>query len=66
MGLVAAAVDRWLGRAWAGETIVLQTLRLAATIGAALIALAASAWALRIREFSEAAAVLARRVRRRR
>jgi putative peptidoglycan lipid II flippase len=64
MGAAAAAVDRQLAVALPGETIGLQIVRLGMAIAMALAVLAAAAWALRIREFSEATAVVMRRLRR--
>jgi putative peptidoglycan lipid II flippase len=64
MGAAAAGVDRQLAAALPGDAIGLQIARLAIAIGVALAVLAAAAWALRIREFNEAMAVVARRLRR--
>ena len=64
MGAAAAAADVWLARQLPGDAIVVQTIRLAASIGVALMVLAAAAWALRIREFNHGLAMVMRRVRR--
>ena len=48
-----------------GESVAIQVVRLSASIGAGLLVLAASAAALRISEFQEGMALVARRLRRR-
>jgi putative peptidoglycan lipid II flippase len=63
MGLAAAGVDRAVGVWLPGSGIVVQITRLVATIGTALGVLAASAHALRIREFHDGMALVARRFR---
>lgn len=65
MGIAALAVDRALGAWLPGGALLLQIIRLAATIGVALTVLAAASWLLRIREFKEAMALVTRRFRRR-
>jgi putative peptidoglycan lipid II flippase len=65
MGLAAMAVDRALGSWLPGAALLMQVVRLAATIGAALVVLAGASWLLRLREFTEAAALVSRRFRRR-
>jgi putative peptidoglycan lipid II flippase len=64
MGAAAAAADVWFARIVPGEALVLQALRLAAVIGIALAVLAGAAWILRVRELSEASAMVMRRLRR--
>ena len=64
MGITALLVDRTLRSLMPGADVVLQVLRLGTAIGAALLALTATARALRIREFDEAFAMVARRFRR--
>jgi putative peptidoglycan lipid II flippase len=62
---VAAAGAHWLMARWLpGETILLQAIRLAWTIGLALVALAGAAWTLRIPEFDEARRRVVSRLRR--
>ena len=61
----AAAGANWLLARWLpGETILMQAIRLAWSIGVALVVLMAAAWALRIPEFGEAKALIVRRLRR--
>ena len=55
-------LESWLP----SHAFVVQTVTLGAAIGLALLVLAASAWMLRIREFNEGVALVARRLRRRR
>jgi len=64
MAGAAAGADWLLARWLPGETIVMQAIRLAWSIGVALVVLMAAAWALRIPEFAEARALIARRLRR--
>jgi putative peptidoglycan lipid II flippase len=65
MAAAAAGAD-WLLLWWMpGDTILLQAIRLAWSIGLALLALIAAAWALRIPELAEARALVVRRLRRR-
>jgi hypothetical protein len=47
-----------------GDGELIQIVRLALTIGAALVVLAGSAWLLRIREFNQGVALVTRRLRR--
>jgi peptidoglycan biosynthesis protein MviN/MurJ (putative lipid II flippase) len=62
---VAAAGADWLMARWLpGETILLQAIRLAWSIGLAVLVLAAAAWALGIPEFNEARESIGRRLRR--
>jgi putative peptidoglycan lipid II flippase len=64
MALAAAGAD-WLMAQWLpGETILLQAIRLAWSIGLALLVLAATAWTLGIPEFDEARESIVRRLRR--
>ncbi|MGE3403838.1 MAG: murein biosynthesis integral membrane protein MurJ [Vicinamibacterales bacterium] len=65
MGAAAIACDRLLTAWLPGDSVALQALRLAVTIGAALLVLAGAAAALRVREFHEGFALVARRLRRR-
>jgi len=65
MGLAALLAERALLSVMPGSAFLVQALRLAATIGAGLLALVAAARALRIREFDDAFAMAARRFRRR-
>jgi putative peptidoglycan lipid II flippase len=63
MALAAAGAD-WLMARWLpGETILIQALRLAWSIGLALVVLVGAAWALRIPELSEARERIVRRLR---
>ena len=59
-GGVRMCPESWLP----GQTIVLQIVRLAGSIGLAVAVLAAAAWALRIREFNEGMSLVARRFKR--
>jgi putative peptidoglycan lipid II flippase len=54
------ALTAWLP----GATILVQAIRLTASIGFAVAVLAGAAWLLRIREFNDAVALVARRLRR--
>lgn len=65
MGVAAAGADRFLADWLPGDTVLLQAVRLAWSIGLALMALMAAAWALRIPELGEARAMVLRRFRRR-
>jgi putative peptidoglycan lipid II flippase len=65
MGAVAWSVDRWLLSVWPGRGLAAQIVRLLASIGAAIAALAASAFILRIQEFTEGMDLVLRRFRRR-
>jgi putative peptidoglycan lipid II flippase len=63
MGFAAMVVnDRALG-VLPGITLIQQAMRLLASISVALVVLAGAAWALRIREFHEGLAIVARRLR---
>ena len=64
MGAAALAADRGLAGWLPGDAVPLQALRLAVTIGIALLVLAAAAALLRVREFHEGFALIARRWRR--
>jgi putative peptidoglycan lipid II flippase len=65
MGVAAFGAD-WLLLRWLpGDTVVLQALRLAWSIGLALVVLVAAAWALAIPELGEARAMVLRRLGRR-
>ena len=61
MGAAAAVLYPWLAAQLPGSGLVPQILRLSITMGAALLVLAGSAWALRIPEFGQATAMVARR-----
>jgi putative peptidoglycan lipid II flippase len=62
MAAAAAGAD-WLLLRWLpGDAVVLQAVRLAWSIGLALVALVAAAWALRIPELAEARAIVERRL----
>lgn len=65
MGAVAMMTDRWLSTVLPSQTIVWQIVHVAADIGAALAALALSAWLLRVRELHEGMQMVLRRLRRR-
>jgi putative peptidoglycan lipid II flippase len=64
MGAVASAADGAVASALPGDGVVLQIVRLASVIGAALVVLAGAAWLLRIREFTDAVSLVTRRLRR--
>jgi putative peptidoglycan lipid II flippase len=64
MGAAAFASFRGVERALPGDGEVIQIVRLALAIGAALVVLAGSAWLLRIREFNQGLALVTRRLRR--
>ena len=61
MGAAAAVLYPWLAAQLPGSGLVPQILRLTIVMGAALLVLAGSAWALRIPEFGQATAMVARR-----
>jgi putative peptidoglycan lipid II flippase len=61
MGAAAYLVDRWLAAWLPGSALLLQIVRVAGSIGAALGVLALAAWLLRIREFHEGLALVMRR-----
>jgi hypothetical protein len=63
MGLVAAQATGVLERLLPGDGELERGIRVAAAIGAALIALAAAARLLRIQEFTDARARVLRRLR---
>jgi putative peptidoglycan lipid II flippase len=64
MGL-AAHYSRLQLEVWMpSAAVAAQALRLVASIGLAVVVLAASAWLLRIREFTEGVAIVTRRLRR--
>ena len=62
MGIATVAVDRALGVWLPGDVLMVEIVRLAATIGVALLVLAAAAHLLRIREFGEGLALVRRRL----
>jgi putative peptidoglycan lipid II flippase len=64
MGVAAVLAEGWLAVSLPGASLVRQILRLAATISVSLAVLAGASWLLRIREFSEGAALITARVRR--
>ena len=64
MGVTALGAETGLSRVIPGDATLLQAIRLGTTIAAALVVLAASARALRIREFDDAFALVAHRLRR--
>lgn len=63
MGAAAAAVDAWLAAVVPGAALARQVVRVGGSIVAALAVLAAASWALRVREFGEGLALVARRLR---
>jgi putative peptidoglycan lipid II flippase len=64
MGTAAVGVDAALAAWWPSPALVAQIVRLAVTIAAALAVLAGAAWLLRIGEFNDGIALVARRFRR--
>jgi putative peptidoglycan lipid II flippase len=64
MGVAARAAEAWLTDLVPGDDLIRQSVRLASTIAASLVALAAAAALLRIPEFTAALAFLQARVRR--
>ena len=64
MGLAAYFADRLLGSVLSGTAVTIQIVHVAATIGIALVVLAAASWLLRIDEFSRGMALVTRRLRR--
>jgi putative peptidoglycan lipid II flippase len=66
MGAAAFGVETWLLAVLPGNALVLQIVRLGAAIGAALAVLAAAAYLLRIKEFRDSTAMIARRFARKR
>jgi putative peptidoglycan lipid II flippase len=63
MGAAALVANAALGAWLPGTGLLVQIIRLALTIGAAIGVLAAAAYALRIREFHDGMALVARRLR---
>ena len=63
MGIAAVGADTAAGVWLPGSGLMLQVIRLAATIGTALGVLSAAAYVLRIREFRESVTLVARRFR---
>jgi putative peptidoglycan lipid II flippase len=63
MGTAAAAVNGWMTAWLPGSSIALQILRVGSAIAASLGVLAAAAWLLRIGEFTQGVAIVARRLR---
>lgn len=66
MGAAAFGIDAWLRSAVPGDALAVLIVRLAASIGGALAALAATAHVLRIPEFRQGVAMVSRRFVRRR
>jgi len=64
MGVTAWLVERGLTSVMPGAGLVIQVLRLAATIGSALVALLVSARLLRVHELNDAFALMAQRLQR--
>ncbi|HEY7184949.1 MAG TPA: murein biosynthesis integral membrane protein MurJ [Vicinamibacterales bacterium] len=64
MGATAFYTHEQLQEWLPSHAIAVQALRLGTAIGLAVVVLAASAWALRIREFNEGVAIVVRRFRR--
>jgi putative peptidoglycan lipid II flippase len=62
MGLAAVAMDRALAAGMPGSAFIVQAARLLMTILSALVVLALAAHVLRIREFREGVALVARRL----
>ena len=65
MGIAAVAAHAWLLEVLPGGRLIPQIVRLSASIGVALVVLAASAHLLRVPQFAEGVALAARRLRRR-
>ena len=63
MSVAAMGADRVTGVWWPGPGLALQVICLAATIGVALGVLAGAAYVLRIKEFRDGVALVARRFR---
>jgi putative peptidoglycan lipid II flippase len=63
MGIAAIAVDMGTGSWLPGAGLAPQLIRLATTIGAAMVVLAASAYLLRVHEFREAVTLVSRKLR---
>jgi putative peptidoglycan lipid II flippase len=64
MGIAAGVVHTWLLGIWPSGRLLPQIVRLGASIGVALVVLAASAHALRVPQFAEGVALVRRRLRR--
>jgi hypothetical protein len=64
MGVAASAADGALRSVLPGDGVVLQIVRLASTIGIALVVLAGASWLLRIKEFRDAVSLVTKRLRR--
>jgi len=64
MGAAAVAIDAGLERWWPSGALLVQLVRLVATIGAAVGVLAGAAWLLRIGEFKDGMTLVLRRFRR--
>jgi putative peptidoglycan lipid II flippase len=66
LAMMAAAwgADMWLGVWLPGDAMLLRAVRVAGSIAAALVVLAAAAWAVRLRELDEARALVSRRLER--
>jgi peptidoglycan biosynthesis protein MviN/MurJ (putative lipid II flippase) len=64
MGIAAGVVHTWLLGIWPSGRLLPQIVRLGASIGVALVVLAASAHALRVPQFAEGVALIRRRLRR--
>jgi putative peptidoglycan lipid II flippase len=64
MGVAASAADGALRSVLPGDGVVLQIVRLASTIGIALVVLAGASWLLRIKEFTDAVSLVSNRLRR--
>jgi putative peptidoglycan lipid II flippase len=62
MGVAAYAASFVLETQLPGSSLALQILRLAATIGISVVVLGVASWLLRIREFREGLALVARRI----
>ena len=60
MATTVVAIDHAMTTVIPGTALVKQVVRLATTIGGALVVLAGAAWALRIREFTDAIALATR------
>jgi putative peptidoglycan lipid II flippase len=65
MGVTAAVSHAFLEARFASPAFLAQALRLGIAIGLAVLVLAAAAWLLRIREFSDGLALVTRRIGRR-
>ncbi len=65
LGVVALLMDRWLSSILLPGAIWRQIVHVALTIGAALAALMAAAWTLRIHELNDGLQMVMRRLRRR-